>query len=250
MQDNTTHPIRVDDATLKTCLCGKCGQYLSYPPIILQKNDYLHEECCDTSPEAPATARADAYEALASCLIFPCVNKLAGCEEHIQFGLNARDHINQCSHTPLPCPFRKSKTCTWMGGTLNLAEHFKESHPDFCLERAVFKIDCNFAQELHYLVVVDGVSIILQTKCDPEQKALWFNASSLPIAQDIPSVSYCIKLTPEGVLKPSLEIDTKPITPLTDTVMDVNLCEKMSLGILLKIFKTSSIDCCWTLTTK
>lgn len=105
-------------------------------------------------------------------------------------------------------------------------------------------MDCSISHELYNLVDVNGVAILLESKCDVEMQTLWFNAVRLPSSLNVAG-TYSVKLTPADSPKPCLEIDTKAIDLFADTTIDINLCEKVALATLLKIFKTSNISCHW-----
>lgn len=236
--------MKITDAALEKCLCTKCGKYLSYPPVVIHHSEHFHGQCCDGLKELH---RASEYEALANFFKFPCVNKSEGCPEYFSFGEAALEHLNDCPYKPLDCPFNESKVCNWKGSVPKLPLHFENNHPEYYLQKAIFRMDCNVTQNQYYLFVIKDEFIILQSRCDLDEKSIWLNAILLPFIQNGNVISYNFKLMPLDVNKPFLQFPTKTVTQTSNSFIDISTCNKLDLHALSSIFAEPYTDCHWTI---
>lgn len=225
--------MKISDRALKKCLCAKCGQYLSYPFVVIHQNNNYHEKCCDVSSDSDKVRFASEYEALARHFKFPCLNRSAGCPEYFPFEESTKQHINiSCLYRPVLCPLNYTEMCPWKGSTLNLNLHFQKSHPNNRLKKPVFTIQVDITNTEYYVYVLDDVVILLQSKCDLETNSLWLNCINLPNALNMPSATCSIKLVPANSKEPSIEFETKTIAQTTDTFIDHNLFTPVELDTI------------------
>lgn len=146
--------------------CLQCQNYLSIPPIMLNKNGKsICGRCNIEENEKQNYTRNEAYEDIATLILFPCKNKKHGCHKKLTM-INAEKHEISCKHKQFNCPTERFQKCPWTGKMDEIEIHFKEKHPELILKHPhVGKPDLKQDYEKYFLFKVYDFLFLIQLKC-------------------------------------------------------------------------------------
>lgn len=161
-------PIKI----LEKLKCSECSEYLSSVPVYLKNNS---ESICGRCyvPDDLKFARNNAYEDIASAILFPCRYEKDGCTKKLNTS-EIKKHEEECSFLCYNCPVLPNGTCKWRGNRNSLLEHYFKQHEEFILESEYQPVFSN-NNDTNLLMSASGFLFLVQIKCRTAFESFWVN---------------------------------------------------------------------------
>lgn len=158
--------------------CDFCVNYLSCSPILITQNGKnMCGRCSPAAFKSESFYKNQAYENLASHVIFPCKNDINGCNANMKLN-DVKIHEEQCIYNDedrIICPSGVTeKDCSWNENIENIKKHFAERHQELIVpEPYCNKLDITKRFTRNVIIEAFEFLFLFQMKCLVTTGFLW-----------------------------------------------------------------------------
>lgn len=227
----------IPEDDLERLKCSKCDGYLSCSPVKSKdEDDNVCGRCSTTMTNNRGYTRNIVYETLANKRVFPCNNKIRGCNEKILF--NDIQHEKYCKLRAYRCPHRE---CFQRNITKDeMIKHYNNKHPDLIFEySANLMVPVTLNDEFSAVIKAYDNLFVACIKTFPKKCILWLSVRYVGSTDFLLNYHYNIEIFNSFCSNSSFKQDRKLLLPYRNDFLERDTAESINLRSIFRKYVAS-----------